>query len=147
MDKQKLEPCPCGKIPEDLHIEEGETFKRRLISGTCCGEWMIETRVSTMVPQEQRKAVHETECIKAWNTAPRSTPPVPSLEKVDCDGVGDNDGFFELSAPPVPEGMVRVDRDYLQGLISTAQSAGVAADQLERILIAAQQEQSDEHRK
>lgn len=65
-----LLPCPCGKTPKKLNISEGSTFRWRVISGDCCGDWEHECRVPTIgeaaTPEGQLKA-----CIEAWNDLPR----------------------------------------------------------------------------
>ena len=40
----KLNKCPCGEIPDELHIIEGNSFKWAWVSGSCCNEWSIEFR-------------------------------------------------------------------------------------------------------
>jgi len=64
--------CPCGQTPKNLCIMEGSTFKWRRISGDCCGEWEIETRVTT-IGKNANSEHHLKECIEAWNSAPRAT--------------------------------------------------------------------------
>ncbi len=65
----KLKPCPCGKTPEKLNICDGDTFRWRIVSGDCCGEWMIEVKVPTL-----SKPIDYDEyewCCQDWNDAPR----------------------------------------------------------------------------
>ncbi len=65
----KIKPCPCGEMPETLHVQDGSTYRWRYITGSCCGEWMLEVRV----PCDKRPAEIYRKCVEAWNTAPRAT--------------------------------------------------------------------------
>jgi len=60
--------CPCGKIPEKIHVATGQGHKWAYAVGSCCGEWHIEFRT-------HYKEIDSAECqelaIKAWNSAPR----------------------------------------------------------------------------
>ena len=68
----KLSPCPCGKTPTDLTIQEGSTYRWRYISGNCCGEWMIESsRIEYPATDEQIKE----QCANDWNEAQRANSP------------------------------------------------------------------------
>ncbi len=68
-DSEKLKPCPCGKIPKSLCIEQSNTVKWALVSGSCCGEWIIQFRTKYY-------NIDSKECmylaIADWNTAPRA---------------------------------------------------------------------------
>lgn len=67
-EKLKLKPCPCGKTPEKLCIEQSSTYKYALVSGHCCGEWSLEFKT-------QYKPLDSKVCmamaIETWNSAPR----------------------------------------------------------------------------
>ena len=63
----ELKPCPCGLTPDSLSIQSGDTFRWKIISGTCCQEWWIEARINDSDPHLDEMA------IDAWNSAPRST--------------------------------------------------------------------------
>jgi len=64
----KLMPCPCGKTPEKLAIQEGSTYRWRIISGDCCNHWMIESsRIDYMATDEDV----EKQCINDWNESDR----------------------------------------------------------------------------
>lgn len=66
----QLKPCPCGKTPNELSIQEGSTYRWRIISGDCCGEWMIESsRIDYMADDEKVKQ----QCIDDWNRAERGS--------------------------------------------------------------------------
>lgn len=36
---EKLKPCPCGKVPEHLILEEGLGIGYGVCCGNCCGVW------------------------------------------------------------------------------------------------------------
>ena len=61
----KLKPCPCGKIPPGLSIQDGDTFRWKQISGTCCQEWWIEARIN------DHELLIDDMAEEAWNSAPR----------------------------------------------------------------------------
>lgn len=65
-----LARCPCGEVPEELILREGESLKYAFAAGGCCDEWHIEFRTN-YIPLEspQGKALAET----AWNKAPRNS--------------------------------------------------------------------------
>lgn len=63
----ELARCPCGKVPESLHIQDGSTYRWRYVTGNCCGEWILEARVSPLEDGE----TEESRCEKWWNSAPR----------------------------------------------------------------------------
>lgn len=65
----KLEKCPCGKVPEDLDIYvPGAGKKWAYVSPTCCGIWEIEFKTHYL-------EIDGPECkelaIKTWNEADR----------------------------------------------------------------------------
>ena len=62
-----LNPCPCGKTPEKLQINDGSTYRWRWVSGDCCGEWSIEARVFY---GDDEATVYE-KCVNAWNASIR----------------------------------------------------------------------------
>ena len=68
VNKTKLKPCPCGKIPPDLSIVDNGS-KWAYVYGDCCGEWHIEFR--TMY-----NSIESTKCkklaIEAWNNSSRA---------------------------------------------------------------------------
>jgi len=64
----ELKKCPCGKVPDELFIAEGSTFRWRYVSGNCCGEWAIEARVESGL-NDSEGIKHE--CMVAWNDACR----------------------------------------------------------------------------
>ena len=61
-------PCPCGKIPEKLHIVPGSTCRDAFACGTCCGEWMVEFRKNF---ERDDSPVAMALAIAAWNGAKR----------------------------------------------------------------------------
>ena len=70
----ELKPCPCGKVPESLYIEQGDTYYRYVITGDgggCCGEWSIEFKVEprSLSPDSDE---FEKQTAEAWNAAPRA---------------------------------------------------------------------------
>jgi len=71
----KLNPCPCGKTPETLCIENGttSTYKYAWVSGSCCSEWSTEFRTNYEKPYgvEYMNLARE-----AWNRATRPEPQV-----------------------------------------------------------------------
>ena len=64
----ELKPCPCGKTPTRLCIEEGYSCKYAWASGDCCGEWSVEFRTGY-------HNADSDECyalaVEAWNRKPR----------------------------------------------------------------------------
>lgn len=65
---EKLKPCPCGKTPTKLVLEEGATCKYAYCGGNCCGSWLVEfptgyAHVSSYAAMEM--------AIPAWNGARR----------------------------------------------------------------------------
>lgn len=65
----KLKPCPCGKTPTKLVLEEGATSKYAYCGGNCCGSWLVEfptgyAHVSSYAAMEM--------AIPAWNGARRN---------------------------------------------------------------------------
>jgi hypothetical protein len=69
-DREALKPCPCGKVPEKLIISEGNTYRWRQISGSCCGEWEIE---SQRIPYQATETEVYELCAETWNQATRAT--------------------------------------------------------------------------
>ena len=65
---QTLKPCPCGKTPTKLVIQDGSTYRWRLIAGDCCGQWMIESGRIALGSSDKQV---ELECIESWNKAMR----------------------------------------------------------------------------
>lgn len=90
-----LKECPCGKTPKKLFIVSADKADKYayVSSADCCGEWEIEYRNDYKVGDESYELA-----VEAWNRAPRKliNEAKPELKRVECDGVGDNDGFFEL---------------------------------------------------
>ena len=70
-DFTELLPCPCGETPTTLNIAEGWSFRWRIISGNCCGEWEHECRVPT-IGENATEEGQLAACIKAWNDLPRA---------------------------------------------------------------------------
>ena len=74
----ELLPCPCGKVPESLCIQDDSMAgKWCVVSGSCCGEWATEFRANYA-------AVDSDECKelarKAWNAAPRAPLDLTDME-------------------------------------------------------------------
>ena len=69
-NEMELKACPCGKIPEKLHIS-GNDSKWAWVSAMCCNEWNIEFRTGYY-------KYNTEECMKlataAWNDATRTPP-------------------------------------------------------------------------
>ncbi len=64
--QNKFKPCPCGRIPEKLHIvPRGQGEKWSLAVGACCGEWHVE-----FLANRQRPIMESA--VEAWNHAPRN---------------------------------------------------------------------------
>lgn len=65
---EKLKPCPCGETPINLCLEFGNTPKYALVSGDCCGLWLVEFKTKYY-------ELNNNKCmelaIKAWNKTPR----------------------------------------------------------------------------
>ena len=64
-----LKPCPCGKTPERLILNQGSTFRWRYVSGDCGCGWEFEYRVNTMRPASDEKDYEE--CVEGWNQMAR----------------------------------------------------------------------------
>jgi hypothetical protein len=89
-----LNPCPCGKRPTKLTINDGSTYRWREISGDCCGTWMIESsRIDYQATDEQI----ERQCIDDWNDATKAligdSEPVAEVYQVDV--LPDASGMYE----------------------------------------------------
>jgi hypothetical protein len=67
-----LKRCPCGEVPEELIIRDGDTHAFKRISGSCCARWTVELVVATVGAKATEEAVYKS-CKKAWNDAPRGT--------------------------------------------------------------------------
>lgn len=65
--KEFFKSCPCGLIPPSLGITEGSTFRWKYVTANCCGEWMLEFKVSLGDPG----ATIEKKAMDAWNAMPR----------------------------------------------------------------------------
>lgn len=66
----KLQPCPCGKTPARVCIEDtGQGGKWANVTGACCGEWAVEFRTNY---HDYRSPECEKLAIDAWNEAPRA---------------------------------------------------------------------------
>jgi hypothetical protein len=66
---RKLKPCPCGKTPDRLGIDPGNTSKYAWVWGDCCSEWSTEFRTDYLEvgdPKLMKLA------IEAWNSLPRA---------------------------------------------------------------------------
>ena len=61
--------CPCGKVPNDVFVVEGDSCKRAYVAGICCGEWHIEFRTNY---EDLKSEKCKKLAIKAWNEAPRA---------------------------------------------------------------------------
>jgi len=64
-----LKECPCGEIPNALSVTDaGQGGKWALVSGFCCGEWMLEFRTNY-------HGIETSECmelaIECWNETKR----------------------------------------------------------------------------
>ena len=94
----KLKPCPCGKIPERLSIQDGSTYRWRYV-GCPCDEWWIEASVRS-ADRNDADQIYSM-CVDAWNAAPRRAdmpwlPPelVDTIKLVlsyECGGVIEHD--------------------------------------------------------
>jgi len=65
-----LKQCPCGATPTKLAIVEGSTFRWRVVSGGCCGDWEVEVRVPTVGPEANEEGALAA-CVREWNAMPR----------------------------------------------------------------------------
>ena len=65
-----LKQCPCGAAPTKLAIVEGSTFRWRVVSGGCCGDWEVECRVPTVGPEANEEGALAA-CVREWNAMPR----------------------------------------------------------------------------
>lgn len=64
----KLEKCPCGKTPENIHTMEGSCCKHAFAYGSCCGDWLVE--INTGYKKTDSKE-YINNAIHAWNKANR----------------------------------------------------------------------------
>ena len=87
----KLNPCPCGKTPTKLNIQDGDTYRWRVISGDCCGTWMIES--SRIAYQADSKTI-EKQCIDDWNEATEHL----TAQALEAHIVGDGEPIGKLEA-------------------------------------------------
>lgn len=63
----ELRPCPCGKVPTEIHINEGGSVKWAWASGNCCDEWHTEFRTFYTVEPDELMGY----AVAGWNAAPR----------------------------------------------------------------------------
>lgn len=94
-----LKQCPCGATPTKLAIVEGSTFRWRVVSGGCCGDWEVEVRVPTVGPEANEEGALAA-CVREWNAMPRGWEArIAELEKVAIhaqfylSGLPDADGY------------------------------------------------------
>lgn len=68
-DSRRLLSCPCGEVPESLHVIAGDTCKWAFAYGGCCGEWHVEFRT-------EYHDIESPECmdlaVDKWNAAQRA---------------------------------------------------------------------------
>jgi len=64
-----LKACPCGKVPDDLYVSEGSTYRWLYVEGDCGCGWMIEVR-SAGYPNDPHKDYEAA--VEGWNDMPRS---------------------------------------------------------------------------
>jgi len=62
-----LKQCPCGEVPDSLHVECPSRAKWGTVSGACCSEWAIEFRNQYETDPDKILKL----ATKAWNAAPR----------------------------------------------------------------------------
>lgn len=68
---KELARCPCGQVPDYLHIEgDTDTPKWARCAGSCCSEWWLEYRNNYHLLSSTEAAWLAT---VAWNEAPRGT--------------------------------------------------------------------------
>ena len=77
--EKKLNPCPCGKTPDELSII-GDGGKWSHVSGSCCGEWEMEFRSNYFDSNNPECIAVATE---RWNNATAHLP------TVDAEPVGE----------------------------------------------------------
>lgn len=64
-----LLPCPCGKVPTELHIYgDAHQSKWAMVMGDCCNEWLVEFKNHYETDPE----LIMDNARKAWNTVPRA---------------------------------------------------------------------------
>lgn len=68
MAEGRLAPCPCGKIPDKLHITDND-MKWAYVTGSCCDEWSLEFRTDYALVDSQRCM---DLAIERWNSAQRT---------------------------------------------------------------------------
>ena len=64
----KLKPCPCGETPEELHVSDEAGCKHAFVTGSCCGEWIVEFRTINYNPHSSDSM---QAAIKSWNETKR----------------------------------------------------------------------------
>ena len=67
----ELKPCPCGEVPNSVHVETDDSNTRpkwSRVAGSCCGEWSVEFRngYEEIGSDESERLARE-----AWNEAKR----------------------------------------------------------------------------
>lgn len=73
-----LKPCPCGKIPTELSIDQSGT-KWAWTSGNCCGDWSLEFRAGYHTDLDELKKL----AAARWNGAERGLPKVEESDGPD----------------------------------------------------------------
>jgi len=91
-----MKKCGCGKTPTELYITDaGQGGKWAMVSGVCCGEWMVEFKT-------QYNGLRSDECmalaIESWDDAPRPTHDELIQNVIDAATV-----YFDESYPPEAE--------------------------------------------
>lgn len=93
----QLKPCPCGKVPEELHLY-GETHQAKwaMVMGSCCNEWLVEFKNHYATDPD----VIMLNAIEAWNLAERAAAPSPvSLPVITQEILDEFGGFHKLITP------------------------------------------------
>lgn len=62
-----LKPCPCGKTPDRLLINDENPQKWSFVCGDCCNEWHVEFRSNYAVDDDLMYMA-----IESWNNIPRA---------------------------------------------------------------------------
>jgi len=66
----KILKCPCGCVPEEMHItQSGPSNKYAIATGDCCDAWNVEFRT---VKYDIESEATKQAAIQAWNRAPRA---------------------------------------------------------------------------